>query len=132
MDWEILNRAARIAANSKDENKSFFLACIALRKDGAFVHSTNNTIVEHQTPSAHAEARVLKKAGYGSILWVVRVLKDKKTWAAAAPCDKCRALIINKGVSRVYYTIGPMEVGIWDPQSPGQLSSLGYDKRQGR
>ena len=107
--------AAKLAAQSKDDQKNFFLGCIALRKDGVLVSSTNQTVIEHKTPSAHAEARVLRKAGWGAILWVARVLKDRQTWANAKPCSFCRTLIANKNVQKVYYTIGPNEYGIWKP-----------------
>lgn len=117
-----LNWAAKIAAESKDQNKNFFLACVALREDGTYVHSTNNTVIQEKTPSAHAEARVLRKAGVGAILWVARVLKDRQTWATARPCERCQALIINKGVKKVYYTIGPDEYGVWIP-SEGEASN---------
>lgn len=110
-----LDRAAEVAANSKHINKSYYLGCVALRKDGVFVTSTNMTISEHQTPSAHAEARVLRKAGRGAVVWIARVRKDKCTWALAKPCKKCRALLINYEVEKVIYTIGPNEYGIWKP-----------------
>lgn len=111
----ILSNAAEIAANSKNTDKNFFLAAIALRADGAWVMATNQTAHDAQRPCAHAEARALKKAGKGCILWVARVLKDKKTWAMAKPCSKCQALLQNKRVNKVYYTIGPNEYGTYYP-----------------
>ena len=115
INMRILSNAAEFAAKTKNTEKNFFLAAIALRRDGAWIYSTNQTVVEAQMPSAHAEARALKKAGKGSILWVARVLKDKKTWALAKPCRTCVALIQNKHVSKVYYTIGPNEFGVYIP-----------------
>ena len=93
INLRILSNAAEIAANSKSTKKNFFLAAIALRKDGAWVTSTNQTASDSQMFCAHAEARALKKAGKGCTLWVARVLKDKKTWAMAKPCEKCEALL---------------------------------------
>lgn len=110
---KMLNKAALLAASNKNDI-NFYLAAVALRKDGTLVCSVNN-MVRQPTPSAHAEARVLRKAGAGSILWVSRVLKDGVTWAKAAPCKTCRTLINNKLVSKVYYTIGPNEFGVWKP-----------------
>lgn len=113
---KMLQRAVDLAATTKDQDKNFFLGCIGLRKDGVYVCSTNETIVTQKTPSSHAEARALRKCGQGSILWVARVLKDKVTWANAKPCMTCRALIINKMVDKIYYTIGPNEYGVWIPR----------------
>jgi len=107
-----LKRAATLAADGTDKN--FFIGCIALRKDGAEVRSRNSRVKDPNI-NGHAETKVLKKAGYGATLWVARVLKNGKTWAMAKPCPKCQALIRNKGVKRVYYTIGPGEYGVWDP-----------------
>jgi len=110
----MLLEAVRLAATDCHTNKNFFIGCIALRRDGVYVRSKNSRVKDPNL-NGHAEAKALKKAGRGSILWVARVLKDGKTWAIAKPCKKCQALIKNKGVKRVYYTIGPGEYGIWDP-----------------
>lgn len=107
--------AAQLAANSKNTKKNFYLACVALRKDGVIVTSTNQTTVENRAPSGHAEARALRKCGKNSVIWIARVLKNN-TWALAKPCKHCRSLIINHGVKKVFYTIGPNEYGIWRPQ----------------
>ncbi len=113
---KILNRAADLAASRVHHNKHFLLGAVALREDGVFVYSTNEVAKENRTPSAHAEARVLRKAGRGAILWVARVLRgDKETWAQASPCSNCRRLILNHKVKKVYYTIGPDEFGVWEP-----------------
>lgn len=108
--------AARIAAQTKNKEKNFLLGCIALRKDGAYVYSINETVIQEKTPSAHAEARALRKAGHGSTLWVARILKNG-SWAMAKPCRQCSSLIENKKVEKVYYTIGPGEYGVWVPGS---------------
>ena len=114
-----LIRAAKFAARDCATEKNFFLGCIAIRQDGAEVKSRNSK-VQNPHPDGHAEAKVLKKTGKGAILWVARVLKDGKTWAMAKPCPKCQILIKNKGVERVYYTIGPGEHGVWDPQKTNE------------
>jgi len=108
-----LEDAAKLAANSRQNDKHFLLGCIAERQDGTLVKSTN---AEVRTPSAsaHAEARSLRKAGFGAILWVARVLRDG-SWAMAKPCKHCETLIINKGVKKVYYTTGPNSWESWDP-----------------
>ena len=109
----LLNHAAKLAFDTKDIGKNFRLACIAKRKDGAFVYATNS-MVREPANTGHAEARVLRKAGFGSTLWIARVLRNG-SWAMAQPCVKCRSLIINKNVKQIYYTIGPNEWASWKP-----------------
>lgn len=109
----MLDQAAKVAASDFFPGKNFLLGAVCLRKDGAVVSAYNTTVPHHQTPSAHAEARVLRKSTPNSILWVARVLKDRKTWAMSRPCKFCRAAIENSGITRVYYTIAPHEYGVW-------------------
>jgi len=114
LNLKMLEQAANLAANAKTE-RNFLLGSIALRQDGTLVYSINSTISVHPVPSAHAEARVLRKSGIGATLWVARVLKDKETWAMAKPCANCQSLITNRRIKKVIYTIGPKEYGIWFP-----------------
>lgn len=108
-----LDLAAKIAQGNT-QAKTYLFGVVAERRDGAIVISTNlrTKVPEH---SAHAEYRVLRKAGFGSVLWVARVTCDNQ-WALAKPCVKCQTLIKNKGVKKVYYTIGPNEYGVWYPE----------------
>lgn len=105
-----LELATRIAL-ANTQAKTYLFGAVALRSDGAIVTSTN---IRTQTPehSAHAEYRLLKKAGRGSTIWVARIDRQGD-WAMAKPCPKCQTLIKNKGVERVYYTIAPDEYGVW-------------------
>lgn len=109
---KLLKETAKIA--QKGQKRAFKIGCIAKRKDGAFVHSTNGKS-PHVNPKVHAEARVLNKAGRGSQLWVARVTANGEL-TMAKPCKKCQALIIAKGVKKVYYSISPTEYGVWYPQ----------------
>src|SRR5690554_3819666 len=108
----MLELAARVALSGRD-NRNFKLGCVARRKDGAIVYSVNE-LIRFPTPSAHAEARVLKKSGRGATLWVARITKDS-TWTIARPCARCQAKIRNMNVQKVYYTIAPNEFGVWYP-----------------
>jgi len=109
-----LDLAAKIALGGSPK-RSFWLGAVAKRKDGAIVVSTNEK-VQKPTPTAHAEARVLRKAGKGATLWVGRVMRSDHSWAMAKPCKKCQALIRSMGVVKVYYTISPGNFGVWYPQ----------------
>lgn len=111
-----LNLAAKIAINNANKNnfrKNSLLGAIAIRKDGTKVCSDNNTTIVPKK-EAHAEARVLRKAGHGSTLFVARMTRDGD-WACAKPCKDCRTIIKNRGVYKVVYTIAPGEFGIWYP-----------------
>ena len=107
----LLDLAAALAFGG-DRKRNCLLGAVIKRTDGAVVVATNQH-TKLPEPSAHAEARVLKKSDWGCTLYVARVLKDG-TWAMAKPCKRCQAIIRNRGVRRVYYTIGPNEFGIWD------------------
>jgi hypothetical protein len=52
---------------------------IAKRADGAVVYSVNHSVSDQRIPEHHAEARVLRKCDFGSILYVARVYKDRIT-----------------------------------------------------
>lgn len=108
----LLKQAAKLA-ESGDKRKNHLLAAIAVRQDGAQV-SSRNGMTQVPRPSAHAEARVLKKAGHGSVLYVAKVKKTGE-WGMAKPCVNCMKLIRNKKVKKVYYTIGPDEYGVLIP-----------------
>lgn len=109
----LLIEAARVARESVD-GRPFLLGCVAKRKDGAYVYSYNSHS-NFPLYAGHAEARALRKAGSGAIIWVARVLRKNGEWAMARPCGRCQALIKNRKVKKVYYTIGPNEYGIWKP-----------------
>jgi tRNA(Arg) A34 adenosine deaminase TadA len=107
-----LDLAVKIARGNT-QAKTYLLGAVAERPDGAIVTATN---IRTQFPehSAHAEYRLLKKCGWGAVIWVARVDRHGQ-WAIAKPCIKCQTLIKNKGVKKVYYTIGPNEYGVMVP-----------------
>ena len=109
---KLLDEAAKLAF-SGDKRKHHLLAAVAKRKDGAIV-SSRNGMTQVPRPSAHAEARVLKKAGHGATLYVAKVQKKSGEWGLAKPCKNCMTLIRNMKVKRVFYTIAPQEYGVID------------------
>jgi deoxycytidylate deaminase len=110
----LLNLAIEIAGGCKDQ-KEWYLACVAKRADGAVVCSVNHSISDQRIPEHHAEARVLRKCDFGSILYVARVHKDRITVANAKPCENCQNFIRNMGVKKVYFTMAPDVYGVWEP-----------------
>jgi tRNA(Arg) A34 adenosine deaminase TadA len=113
-----LDLAAKIAQEGSGY-KTYKLACVIKRSDGAIV-SADNKCYRTIEPRYHAEARALRKADVGCTLFVVRISKSGE-WACAKPCKNCQALIRNKGVKKVYYTIGPNEYGVWDVYKEKEL-----------
>jgi cytidine deaminase len=111
---KLLNLAAEIAYKSIPSKKDFLLACVVKRADGAITYSVNEHTRE-PSPGGHAEARATGKADWGSTFYVARVTRDGQ-WAMSRPCKKCQAIIRNRGIAKVYYTIGPGEWGTWHPQ----------------
>jgi tRNA(Arg) A34 adenosine deaminase TadA len=113
---KLLKIAAAVAFGNQSKNpflrKDYLLAAVIQRRDGAIVVSTNS-LSHLPTPSGHAEARAIRKADVGCVLYVARVTRDGQ-WAMSKPCKHCQALIRNRGIRKVYYTIGPNEYGIWN------------------
>lgn len=108
----MIELAAKVA-QSGNPDRNFRLGCVAQRKDGAIVFSTNEK-TQKPNPCAHAEARVLRKAGYGATLWVARITSNGSL-TMAKPCPKCQAKIRSYGVKKVIYSIAPGEFGTWYP-----------------
>ena len=100
---------AKEVALRGDPRRKHFLGAVAIRTDGVVVSSSNGTWLD-RAPTQHAEAKVLRKAGRGAILFVARVGRNG-TIGLSMPCRECRQLIRNKGVKRVYFTIDAIEIG---------------------
>lgn len=106
-----LDLAARIAASAPWNEKHFLLGAVAIREDGAIVTASNLRTLD-RLHEAHAEHRILRRAGFGATLYVARINRYKQ-WAIAKPCVKCQALIRNKRVKRVFYTTAPDTWACW-------------------
>ncbi len=111
----------------KNDRREFWLGCVGIRKDGAIVSSKNGpvnlSLPEDKTvktrknvfyPNSHAEGRVLRKLGYGGILYVTRISRLNGGYVLAKPCNMCSVLIKSKRVKKVYYTINNTQYGVWD------------------
>lgn len=105
---DLLRIAAEIADPSTDKNRKAFIGAVSIRKDGTLVYSRNggNPHSQGRMPSVHAEARVLRKSGYGATVYVARVLRNGQ-FALAKPCGYCQAVLRARKVEMVYYTTGP-------------------------
>jgi tRNA(Arg) A34 adenosine deaminase TadA len=109
-----LELATKIAMmDIKDHDRNFIFGAVAIRQDGALITATNIR-TQLPMPEAHCESRCLRKAGYGSILYVVR-LNRNGNWAMSKPCPTCASLIKNRCVRKVFYSVSPNTYAVWNP-----------------
>jgi tRNA(Arg) A34 adenosine deaminase TadA len=112
-----LKMATEIAINAIDYDacyrKNHNFGVVAIRKDGSIAMS-NNILTQNPHPAAHAEKRILAKAGFGATLYLVRVKRDN-SWGLAKPCKHCQTLIKNKKVEKVVYSVDNNQYCIWYP-----------------
>lgn len=99
-----LELAAQVS-RLKDDDRTYFLGAVGLRRDGVLVAACNGNPKEPE-PEHHAEARLLRKLGKGEIVFVARTLADG-TWANAMPCVHCRLKLYRRGIERICFTTGP-------------------------
>ncbi len=98
--------------NNKNEDiRHFFLGAVALRADGVIVKARNGSSVL-PCPHAHAEARVCRKAGRNSIIFVARIRRDNGEFGMARPCKNCKNKMIRYGIKKCYYTVSSNEYGV--------------------
>lgn len=107
---ERLTEAIRLAYRHRHrDRRSYSLAAVGERQDGAVVRAINGWGSEGPDCSIHAECRCLKKLGLGGVIWVARVRKDGSV-GCSRPCAGCRLMLRFSGV-RAYYTINDKEYG---------------------
>lgn len=109
-----LREASRISCKGNKLRRAF-VGAIGKRNDGVIVQSWNGSsagTTYDRCPSAHAEARLSRKLGSGSIVYVARVRRDNGKLAMAKPCPDCERILRNRGVVRVEYTINEHEYGV--------------------
>lgn len=100
-------------ASSKEDERSFLLGAVGIRKDGVMVQATNGP---SRLPcrQAHAEARLCRKLTPGSIVYVVRVRLADGKFGMARPCHSCQKILKSKGIKKVYYSINSFEYGVME------------------
>src|SRR5580693_3718965 len=102
----LLTIASQVADASTDRTRKAFVGAVAVRRDGKIVRSRNGSTPypNGKSPSCHAEARTLRKSGYGATVYVARVRRDGSL-ALAKPCVHCMGSLRAMGVEIVYWTI---------------------------
>ena len=101
--------AAKVAVKS-DDRRHYRIGAVGVRDDGTIV-SSSNTECHHPQRFAHAEARLVKKLDQGSVVYVVRILRNGQ-FVNAKPCLNCQASLRRRGVKRVVYSIGESHYGV--------------------
>lgn len=103
---------ARLALSKNDE-RSFLLGAVGIRKDGVMVQAINGP---SRMPCrlAHAEARLCRKLTPGSVVYVVRVRLADGEFGMARPCQSCQKILKSKGIRKVYYSINSTEYGVME------------------
>jgi len=101
----LLHKAADFSFKRQDE-RSFFVGAMGFRADGAIVFARNSP-AEIPTPSAHAEARLVKKLGKNApLVLVARYSVGRQGLAMAKPCPACEAILKSYKVKQVIYSTG--------------------------
>jgi len=103
--------AGRVA-KSKEDRRSYYIGCVAVRNDGALVRARNEAS-QVPTPYAHAEARISTRIDHGSTVFVVRV-RNNGEFGLAKPCENCMRFLRSKKVKKIYYTISSTQYGTID------------------
>jgi len=101
-------RLAKQVAKKGGKRRRFRLGAVGIRSDGAVVTACN---ISTRSPErhAHAEARVVRKLDYGSLVYVVRILRNGQL-ANARPCQACQMAMRQRSIS-CYYSISDCEWG---------------------
>ena len=98
-------------AQSKNDERSFLIGALAIRKDGCMVKALNGPS-QFPMRTAHAEYRLSSKIDIGSIVYVARVRIGDGALAISRPCDSCLSALMSKGVSKIFYSITSDEYGV--------------------
>lgn len=99
------------AALAKDDQRSFFIGAIGIRKDGAIVRAANSpTSVPNR--KIHAEYKLSKKIDCGATVFVARIKFDTNEYGLAKPCFPCLKVLTHSRVKKIYYTISKNEYGV--------------------
>jgi tRNA(Arg) A34 adenosine deaminase TadA len=126
---DIFKEAAEVAASTgSHDRRSYLLAAMGQRKDGAWIKSANGAVSSSVSggmislPHSHAEVRALRKLGRGApALYVVRLLRKDGAFANARPCYMCATFLRSYRVERVYFTIDSNTYGLWEQDRPEKV-----------
>ena len=113
MSNKYLRLALGVAIAGRTKEKSHHLGAIGIRQDGSVV-SSHNTRSLNRNGLVHAESKVIRKAGRGCTLYIVRVAANNKM-TMGKPCQICQRVIKQNKVKKVVYSISENEYGVWYP-----------------
>lgn len=113
---EMLHLAAEVAKTCRSK-KTYRVGAVAVRNRDRVVVKAFNGMTIKPCGQAHAEARVLRKAGLECTLYVARISRKDGTFVLARPCDKCFSLLKGFRVKRCIYSIDEKSYGIIEYQN---------------
>jgi cytidine deaminase len=101
--------ARQVAERGSRDRRRFRLGAVGIRTDGAVVTASNISSCQPER-RAHAEVRLARKLNYGSVIYLVRILRNGSL-ANARPCCRCQKVLQQRGI-RCYYSISETEYGV--------------------
>jgi tRNA(Arg) A34 adenosine deaminase TadA len=127
---DMLKIAGKIAVPQCDNDlRTFWLGAVAVRQDQVVVKSKNGSARPDMkenagftpAPDAHAEARVLNKAGKNATICVARISRLTGQYAMSRPCCYCMAKMKAYKVRTCYYTVDSKSYGVIQFSSSGEI-----------
>lgn len=116
-----------LKAEDKYEKRKAVVGAIGWRRDGAIVHAFNAGDQRHRSPQTHAEFRCCRKMEkYAPEIYVARITRNDGKMALAKPCSTCFAILKNRKIQRVYYTISDFEYGVIDFKREFEKSGIRF------
>jgi len=110
MNVKKLLQMAADYSNLRKDLRTFRLGAVAIRKDDVMVYACNGNS-QIPNPSAHCEARLVRKLDRGATVFLART-NALGQWACSKPCPSCQRKLRRAKVKKVYYTLGINEYGV--------------------
>jgi guanine deaminase len=124
-DEKFMRLAIASAREGIANGQEHFGACIA--KDGMVVSVAHNTIIQNTDVTAHAEMNAIREAC--KKLKTVD-LSGCEIYATFKPCPMCQSACEKAHISRIYYGIGPEDLGRACPIEFKTLITSGFMRNQ--
>jgi deoxycytidylate deaminase len=114
--------AIRVAQNTTHDNRYHFGAVLA-RKGRVINVGWNQCRTHPQSKTRynwiHCEQKLLLGISgrnlAASDIFIARMgYNCRSQMMMAKPCKRCQAIILEAGIRKVYYTIGPGQIGVWN------------------
>jgi tRNA(Arg) A34 adenosine deaminase TadA len=124
-DEKFMRLAIASAREGIVNGQEHFGACIV--KDGMVVSVAHNTTIQDTDVTAHAEMNAIRKAC--KKLKTVD-LSGCEIYATFKPCHMCQSACEKAHISRIYYGVGPKDLGRVSPIEFKTLITSGFMRSQ--